>query len=54
MIPANVRTYDVLPDGKHFVGVVPAGQAQAGAPGMAQIQVVLNWFEDLKQRTAGN
>jgi Tol biopolymer transport system component len=44
-----VRTYDVLPDGKHFIGVVTAGQAQVGQ-GSAQIQVVLNWFEDLKQR----
>jgi serine/threonine-protein kinase len=46
---ASVRTYDVLPDGKRFVGVVNAGQAQIGQAS-AQIQVVLNWFEDLKQR----
>jgi serine/threonine-protein kinase len=36
------RTYDVLPDGR-FIGVVAAGLAP-------QIHVVLNWFEDLKQR----
>ncbi len=40
------RTYDILPDGR-FIGVVPARQIQAGA---SQIQVVLNWFEDLRQR----
>ena len=41
------RNYDILPDGR-FLGVVPAGQGQvASAP---QIQVLLNWFEDLKQR----
>jgi len=44
-----VRTYDVLPDGKRFIGVVTAGQAQSSAAA-PQIQVVLNWFEDLKQR----
>ncbi len=47
--PAVVRPYDILPDGKHFIGVAPAGQTQAGG-GPAQIQVVLNWFEDVKQR----
>ena len=36
------RTYDVLPDGR-FLGVVAAGLAP-------QIHVVLNWFDDLKQR----
>jgi serine/threonine-protein kinase len=41
------RTYDVLPDGR-FLGLVAAGQAQFGFA--AQIHVVLNWFEDLKQR----
>jgi Tol biopolymer transport system component len=57
--PFNVRTYDILPDGKHFIGVVQAGQIQAGQPQTAgtpsapQIQVVLNWFEDVKQRAAG-
>ena len=47
--PGAVRTYDVLPDGRHFIGVVQAGQTQATSTG-SQIQVVLNWFEDLKQR----
>jgi dipeptidyl aminopeptidase/acylaminoacyl peptidase len=44
---SSVRTYDVHPDGKHLIAVVSAGQA-GQAP--AQIQVVLNWFEELKQR----
>jgi hypothetical protein len=54
---AAVRTYDILPDGQHFIGTVPAGQAQtasgAVAPTGPQIQVVLNWFEDVKQRVPG-
>src|SRR5207247_8862274 len=49
--PQSVRTFDVLPDGQHFIGVVPAG-AQPGQS-TQQIQVVLNWFADLKQRAPG-
>ena len=36
--------YDVTPDGQRFVMV----QAQQGAA-QAQINVVLNWFEELKR-----
>jgi Tol biopolymer transport system component len=49
-VPANVRTYDLLPDGR-FLGVVPAATSQASASsGPAQIRVVLNWFTELQQR----
>jgi Tol biopolymer transport system component len=47
-----VRRYDILPNGK-FIGVTAAGQSQAGAAPGAQIQVVLNWFEEVKQRVPG-
>jgi hypothetical protein len=52
------RPYDVLPDGQHFIGVVGVvvnGQTSSGpsASGTWQIQVVLNWFEEVKQRMAG-
>jgi eukaryotic-like serine/threonine-protein kinase len=39
--------YDVSPDGQRFLMVKPTEQAQA-AP--TQINVVLNWFEELKQK----
>ena len=43
------RNYDITLDGKRFLGVVAAGQNTAsGAPEAPQIQVVLNWFEELK------
>jgi serine/threonine-protein kinase len=45
--PISPRPYDVMPDGR-FVGVGAA--AQIGPTGPAQIQVVLNWFEELKAR----
>jgi len=40
------RTYDVTPDGQRFVMIKPSEQELAAT----QINVVLNWFEDLKGR----
>jgi Tol biopolymer transport system component len=45
--PVPVTNYDVSPDGQRFLMLKPAEQAQA-AP--TQINVVLNWFEELKQK----
>jgi serine/threonine-protein kinase len=45
------RNHDITRDGKRFLGVVAVGQNGAsGAPAAPQIQVVLNWFEELKAR----
>jgi eukaryotic-like serine/threonine-protein kinase len=38
--------YDVSPDGQRFLMLKPAEQEQAAT----QINVVLNWFEELKQK----
>jgi serine/threonine-protein kinase len=43
------RTYDITPDGQ-FVGLIPAGQAEALTPVAPEVQVVLNWFTELQQR----
>ena len=48
--PAVERPYDISRDGQHFLGLVDAAQRQSGAPASLQIQVVLNWFEELKAR----
>jgi len=45
--PATFPNYDVSPDGQHFLMLKPA-EASEAAP--TQINVVLNWFEELKQR----
>jgi len=45
--PATLPNYDVSPDGQRFLMLKPIEQAQA-AP--TQINVVLNWFEELKQK----
>jgi hypothetical protein len=47
--PTIERNNDITPDGKRFLGVVATGSAAAsGAAAAPQIQVVLNWFEELK------
>jgi Tol biopolymer transport system component len=43
----STTNYDVSPDGRRFLMLKPTEQAQA-AP--TQINVVLNWFEELKRR----
>ena len=45
------RSYDIMPSGK-FVGLLPAGQKEFLAPLAPQIEVVLNWTEELKARVA--
>ncbi len=42
------RAYDITPGGK-FVGLVPAGQTESNFTIAPQIEVVLNWTEELKR-----
>jgi hypothetical protein len=46
---ANQRNYDILPDGRSL-GVVPSAASQPAAPQGTQFEVVVNGFEELKQR----
>ena len=48
--PFFERPYDISRDGQRFLGLIDAAQTQAGAPAAPQIQVVLNWFEELKAK----
>lgn len=46
--PSNERTYDVMPDGRILsvrTDVGPDGRRMS-----PQVRVVLNWFEELRQR----
>jgi len=47
---AGPRPYDVTPDGQHFVVMVPKAQPTPDKAPPEQINVTLNWFEELKQR----
>lgn len=43
-------TYDLMPDGHHFVVTRASGQDES----LKEMVVVLNWFEDIVQKTARN
>ena len=45
VVVANTE-YDVAPDGQRFLMIQPIEREG----GLSQIQVVLNWFEELKRR----
>jgi hypothetical protein len=47
--PTGERSIDVMPDGKRFVIVLDSAQS-SGTPSTPHIQVVLNWFDELKTR----
>jgi Tol biopolymer transport system component len=46
--PAGARNYDIAKDGKTFLGIVETDGT--GASDAGEIRVVLNWFEELRQR----
>jgi len=49
--PLAQRNYDVTPDGRQLLVVVSATPRQAESARTAQqINVVFNWFEELKAR----
>jgi Tol biopolymer transport system component len=43
----TIQNYDVSPDGQRFLMLKPPEQSETGP---TQINVVLNWFEELKQK----
>jgi hypothetical protein len=49
--PGNPRPYDILPD-RRFVAVGVANQA--GQTASPHIEVVVNWFEELKRKQSGS
>jgi Tol biopolymer transport system component len=50
--PLAQRNYDITPDGKQLLVVLPAASARSDsvARPTQQINIVLNWFEELKAR----
>jgi len=46
-----VRTWDIHPDGSHFIMVASAGgEVGLGGGGLTEVYLVVNWFEELRQR----
>ncbi len=50
IVTTGPRPYDVTPDGKQFLVMVLKSQAEAEKAPAEQINITLNWFEELKQR----
>jgi serine/threonine-protein kinase len=48
--PRVIRNFDILPDGERFVSRINQSSAGDGAAQGIRIIVVLNWFEELKER----
>jgi serine/threonine protein kinase/Tol biopolymer transport system component len=48
--PQRVRNTDIAPDGKHIIGPIDSLRPRAEAAATQQIQVVVNWSEELKAR----
>ena len=44
------RNYDMTRDGEHLLMVYPAATSDSGEPVTPRINIVLNWFEELKER----
>jgi hypothetical protein len=45
----NGRPYDITPDGQRFL-MIQNPEPNEGAPGPTPLTLVLNWFEELKER----
>ena len=55
-VPTDPRTFDIMPNGR-IVGIIAASQTQGVTPApiqVQQIQVVLNWFEELTSKVPTN
>ena len=50
IVVSYYRDYDITPDGERLVMVFPADQTEGGQSSRPQINIVLNWFEELKAR----
>jgi Tol biopolymer transport system component len=50
--PSGPRNYDMTPDGKQFIVVMPSStpQTRANRQSPSQINFVVNWFTELQQR----
>jgi dipeptidyl aminopeptidase/acylaminoacyl peptidase len=48
--PQVERELDITRDSKQFVGIVSGGSTQSANASLSELQVVVNWLEELKQR----
>ena len=43
------RNFHILPVGNRFIAIAATGETPSRAPAAPQINVVLNWLDELKQ-----
>jgi pectate lyase len=46
----DAHPWDISPDGKRFLMMKEAGSTASETGGPRKINIVVNWFEELKQR----
>ena len=51
-VGTNSRPYDISPDGNQFIVMLPPAQAETTERPTMQINIILNWLQELKQRVA--
>ena len=45
------RTWDIHPDGSHFIMVASeGGESGTAGAGLTEVYLVVNWFEELRER----
>jgi hypothetical protein len=49
IVSVGPRPYDIMPDGKSFVAMFSPGDQNARKDSPDQINITLNWFEELKR-----
>ena len=49
-VVGGYRDYDITPDGERLVMVFPADQSEPGETSPPQINLILNWFQELTER----
>ncbi|MDA2935007.1 protein kinase [Acidobacteria bacterium AH-259-D05] len=49
-VARGYRDYDMSPDGERLLMVFPADRPDPGEASRPQINIILNWFEELKER----
>ena len=50
----GIRSYDITPDGQRFLMIFPQGETDSTAASTQRINVVQNWFEELKMLVPTN
>src|SRR5262249_45658606 len=50
LVSTGPRPYDITPDGKYFVVMMPKSQVDLDRSSLEQINITLDWFSELRQR----